>query len=541
MAYHYNLGQRFEEVVEKYSSNIALKYGDGSSVTYESLNGMANRLARHLLGLGVRQCDVVCIACDKTPLTFSCMIACLKLGAIYTILDYESPIERINKIIDRCRPKAIIVDETSSAVLSQVNTENGTVMINTSDPNVQERLSRYDSAVLSETAMVHGASPAYLRFTAGSTGFPKGAIMSHENVLNLIAWAVDTFNITPRDLHTNVNPLYFDNSVFDFYSTLYSGACLAPFSRGLVAQPELLVKTIDELGCTSWFSVPSMLIYLDTVKVLNKDNFTKIKRIIFGGEGYPKSKLKRLFDCYSNRVDLYNVYGPTECTCICSVYKIDKGDFSDLQGFPPLGTIIRNFSYIILDENERIVTDNQIGELCLLGPNVGLGYYNEPQRTQANFVPNPNNNMYRETMYRTGDLVKYDPSDRKIYIYGRKDNQIKHMGYRIELEEIETALSCLGYVSQAAVVHGIRRGLSQIVAILSVNGIRDENRVRSDLKRYLPHYMIPTIYHFMDGELPKNQNGKVDRKMLQEKYAAGDPAGEQLTAEKRGIGSSSNE
>jgi amino acid adenylation domain-containing protein len=540
MTYSYNLGLRFEQVAEQYSSNMALKYGDGSSVTYKTLNVMANRLARHLLGLGVRPFDVVCIACDKTPLTFSCMIACLKIGAIYTILDYESPSERINKIIERCRPKALIVDESSAPAMSQVNIKNGTFIIDSSETHFRETISRYDSAALSETALVHGATPAYLMFTSGSTGFPKGAIMSHENVLNLIEWAVDTFNIVPNDVHTNVNPLYFDNSVFDFYSTLYSGACLAPFSRGLVAQPDLLVKTIDELGCTSWFSVPSMLIYLDTVKVLNKDNFKKLKRIIFGGEGYPKSKLKRLFDFYSNRVELYNVYGPTECTCICSVYKIGGDDFVDLQGFPPLGNVIRNFSYVILDDKERVVPDNEIGELCLLGPNVGLGYFNDPQRTQMNFVPNPNNKMYREIMYRTGDLVKYDSGDRKIHIYGRKDNQIKHMGYRIELEEIETALSCLEYVSQAAVVHGTRRGLSQIVAILSVKGTQEENRVRSDLKRYLPNYMIPTIYHFMDGELPKNQNGKVDRKKLQEKYAAGDTTGATLTAEKRKSGGPSD-
>src|SRR5262249_50269049 len=149
----------------------------------------------------------------------------------------------------------------------------------------------------------------------------------------------------------------------------------------------------------------------------------------------------------------FNVYGPTECTCICSCYKLSDGDFEDLQGLPPLGQMAKNFGFLILDAEGRPVPDGQTGELCLLGPNVGRGYYNDPERTAASFVQNPLNVSFSEMMYKTGDLVKLVPIDGKIYIQGRKDNQIKHMGYRIELEEIEAALHCLDYVSEAVVLH----------------------------------------------------------------------------------------
>jgi D-alanine--poly(phosphoribitol) ligase subunit 1 len=202
---------------------------------------------------------------------------------------------------------------------------------------------------------------------------------------------------------------------------------------------------------------------------------------------------------------------------MCSCYKITLEDFHDLQGFPPLGRIADNFSYMILDEHSKQVSENEIGELCLLGPLVGKGYYNEFERTQESFVQNPFNNFYSEIMYKTGDLVLYNPQDQKIYIKGRKDHQIKHMGYRIELEEIETALSSLRYISQAAVIYGDVRGFDQIIAVICTDSQRDETIIRNDLQQLIPNYMIPTIFHF-EAELPKNPNGKIDRRRLYETY-----------------------
>jgi D-alanine--poly(phosphoribitol) ligase subunit 1 len=231
--------------------------------------------------------------------------------------------------------------------------------------------------------------------------------------------------------------------------------------------------------------------------------------------------LKALYDVYSNTSDFFNVSGPTECTCICSSYKVASDDFCDLQGFSPLGSIASNFSYLILDDENRQVGAGELGELCLLGPNVGLGYYNDPERTAASFVQNPYNRAFQEIMYRTGDLVRLDPSDGKLYIHGRKDNQIKHMGYRIELEEIENALHRIDYVSEAIAIHSSRAGLSRIIAVVVLRKQVNDNLLRQDLRNFVPDYMIPSAFYYEDV-LPKNPNGKVDRKSLKEKYQAFD-------------------
>jgi D-alanine--poly(phosphoribitol) ligase subunit 1 len=258
--------------------------------------------------------------------------------------------------------------------------------------------------------------------------------------------------------------------------------------------------------------------FLQTMKAADGKHLTSIRRFVFGGEGYPKAKLKALFDNYSPRSELFNVYGPTECTCICSCYKISANDFDDLPGLPPLGYIANNFGFLILGDDNEEVPAGETGELCLLGPNVGKGYYNDPERTAQAFVQNPHNHVFPEVMYKTGDLVRLNQEDGKLYISGRKDNQIKHMGYRIELEEIESALHCLDNVSEAAVLHTNVNGLSRLVAVVAAPEL-DYARIRMDLKQIIPAYMVPSVFHREDV-LPKNPNGKVDRRRLAQKYLA---------------------
>jgi D-alanine--poly(phosphoribitol) ligase subunit 1 len=516
--YTFNLGLKFESIVKTYANHNALTFETGESLTYEMLNRQANRFARLLIDLDVRQKDVVAISGMKLAETYACMLACLKIGAVYTIFDPSSPMERINKIINTASPKALVIDNKQENAFSGIKDELDISVINTGDGS-SKKMNRYKCDNLPVTQTITGENPAYLMFTSGSTGFPKGALITHQNVLNFIKWSTAAYDITTEDILTNVNPMFFDNSVFDFYASVFSGASMVPFSKKTISDPKKLTEDIDSTKCTLWFSVPTLLIFLQTMKALNKKNFKHIKRIIFGGEGYPKQKLKQLFDLYGNRAELFNVYGPTECTCICSSYKITSRDFNDLQGYPPLGQIIPNFSYLILDENNRQVPDNQLGELCLLGPNVGKGYYNDPERTAGSFVQNPCNLKYREIMYKTGDLVKYNTGDGKLHIAGRADNQIKHMGYRIELEEIETALCQLKHVSQAAVLHGTLRGLSRIIAVISTRENIEKNNIVKELRNIIPDYMIPSEIHFLD-KLPKNPAGKMDRKKLREMYLA---------------------
>lgn len=515
--YTFNLGLKFESIAHAYPDHNALMFESGATVTYAMLNSRANQFARHLMSLGIRQKDVVAISGMKSAETYAGMLACLKIGAIYTIFDPDSPKERLNKILHTAGPKAIVVDSELENRFAGIKDYEISV-INTKE-SAGDHIDQYPDGNLMVTPSITGETPAYLMFTSGSTGFPKGAVMTHRNVLNFIEWSLDTYGITPEDILTNVNPIFFDNSVFDFYSSVFSGACMVPFSKKTVTDPKALTGLIDARQCTLWFSVPTLLIFLQTMRALHKHNFKTIRRFIFGGEGYPKSKLKQLFDLYGDRAEFFNVYGPTECTCICSSYKITKDDFIDLHGYPPLGQIIPNFSYLILDEHHEKVPANTLGELCLLGPNVGKGYFDDPERTAASFLQNPYNTTYREVMYKTGDLVKYNAEDGKLHIAGRADNQIKHMGYRIELEEIETALCRIKNISQAAVLHGEIRGLSRIIAVVSTRKHIEENNITDELRNIIPDYMIPSEIHIVD-KLPKNPNGKMDRKKLKEMYLA---------------------
>ncbi|OHB62916.1 MAG: hypothetical protein A2Y76_11545 [Planctomycetes bacterium RBG_13_60_9] len=516
--YRFNLGLCFEDVVRTHARNTALMFAKSHTVSYEQLNQCANQIGRYLLEIGVRRKDVVCISGDKHLYTYACMLACLKIGAIYAVADPDSPVERLAKIFSACRPRVLFI---GSRLAERLHGGGDWHIVCSESSELREKIAPYDRGNVEMTRDVTGTNPAYIMYTSGSTGVPKGAVITHDNLLRFIEWSAEAFEITPEDVLTNVNPLYFDNSVFDFYTSLFSGACLVPLAKNVVADAKSLVDTVDQCKCTVWFSVPSLLVFLQIMKALRPDTMKSVRTIIFGGEGYPKSKLKRLYDLYSQRTSFFNVYGPTECTCICSCYKISRDDFVHLQGYPPLGSLIGNFSYLVLGEGDRQVPDDEVGELCLLGPSVGQGYYSDAERTKATFCLNPYNPQYEERMYRTGDLVKYNPEDGKLYILGRRDNQIKHMGYRIELEEIETALNSLDYVCEAAVVHGSSRGLSQIIAVVSVQDGRAANDVREDLRHILPGYMIPTAFHLV-AELPKNANGKVNRNQLAKTYVAQD-------------------
>ena len=507
--YEYNLAIRFQRLAAKSPQATALWFHPDETISYGELNRFANRLARLLSNEGVRAGDVVCISGQKTVTTFATVIACLKLGAPYAVLDPDSPSERLRKILSTCDPRLVIGE---AKFLDQIESAGFGLMDSTLIDKSSKDLSQED---LSESLAITGTNPAYIMFTSGSTGFPKGAVMTHANVLNLIGWARETFDITPDDILTNVNLLYFDNSVFDFYAALFSGARLVPFSKNETRDPGRLVDKVDAARCTLWFSVPSLLIFLQTMRATDGKHLGTIRRFVFGGEGYPKAKLKLLYEAYRN-ARLFNVYGPTECTCICSAHELVAADFDDLQGLPRLGRIAKNFGFLILDEAGNQVSAGETGELCLLGPNVGKGYYNDPERTAASFVQNPLNPHHEEIIYKTGDLARLDEHS-DLYIQGRKDNQIKHMGYRIELEEIEAALNCLAYVSEAAVLHANVNGLSRIIAVVAAGESLDGERVRTDLKQIIPDYMIPAVFHREDM-LPKNSNGKVDRRFLAQKY-----------------------
>lgn len=357
---------------------------------------------------------------------------------------------------------------------------------------------------------VSGNAPAYIMFTSGSTGIPKGVLICQKSLLNFIEWSKETYSLNTNDILTNVNPIYFDNSVFDFYCSIFNGVSMLAIPKKIIERPKEMLQLISETNCTIWFSVPSMLIYLTNMKLLNKEILKNIRIFSFGGEGYPKELLRKLYKLYGDKAEFFNVYGPTEGTCICSAYKVKEQDIKE-EGLVPLGKIASNFDYLILDENGK---EASFGELNLLGEQLALGYYNDQERTKQSFVNYDGHETYEEKMYKTGDLV--EDIGGVLYFRGRVDNQIKHMGYRIELEEIENAIIKVDAIKQCAVVHAFSKNkFSQIIAFVATESDISEQYLRTEIKKYIPNYMIPNKIIFMK-ELPKNVNGKVDRNNLKQ-------------------------
>lgn len=507
MAFVANLGIAFQEITSLYADRTALSYpASAEHISYHDLNQLVDHIAGLLWAKGLRHGQVAAIFHDKSPAAFAAMLACLRLGVIYTNLDPENPWERLRKILDICQPDIIINAFPALPFSTELKNHDAPYILHLRDmPDLPDALALIDCSA------IYGESPAYIMFTSGSTGEPKGATMSHANLLYFIAWAKNRFSITPNDILTNVNPIYFDNSVFDFYSALFSGAALVPITAAQTRDTRLLVKLVERASCTIWFSVPSLLVYLLTTRALTEKSFPAIRKMIFGGEGFPKTKLQQLNSLFNARADLENVYGPTECTCICSAHTIKETDFDDLKNLAPLGFLTENFEFSIIPLDKNVP---EFGELFLHGPQVGLGYYNDPERTALAFIQNPQHSLYTDIGYRTGDLVCLDAQG-LLHFKGRADFQIKHMGYRIELEEIEAALGTLPCAMECAVIYQkLGDGLGQIVAFAALDSALAAQDILFEVASIIPAYMVPRRLIVLDL-LPKNANGKIDRIALQ--------------------------
>jgi len=499
--YIYNMGLRFKQVASQHPQQTALSFADGTQQSYHQLDRRSDEIAAHLIRLGAGAHRVVAIFADKHPVTYAAMLACLKIGAAYVVLDTASPAARLEKILKQCRP-VVLVSQEGENLWPGAEAVSFSELCEAADP--------IDAGVI---AAVSGSTPAYLMYTSGSTGFPKGVTISHASMLNFCHWARETFAITPHDCLSGANPLYFDNSVFDTAASIFNGATLAPVGRDALGNPRQLVQQVA--ACSVWFSVPSLLIYLTTMKALTPESWPKMRAIIFGGEGYAKAELKKLYQMFGARAALWNVYGPTECTCICSAYAISERDFDEMHRLAPLGRLAPNFEGLVMNEDGSAeVADGEVGELYLCGSQVALGYYHDTERTQSAFAPSPLHPAVSQPCYRTGDLVIRDAHTGYYHFAGRKDNQIKHMGYRIELEEIESALCADEQVIQAAAIY-VRQTThgGRILAFITLSAPEEPETILSRLRGRLPSYMIPQQLTVMTA-LPKNANGKVDRKAL---------------------------
>ena len=369
-----------------------------------------------------------------------------------------------------------------------------------------------DSKLLNIRYRLIDTDPVYCNFTSGSTGVPKGVLICHRSVIDFIGEFTKEFHITSDDVIGNQAPFDFDVSVKDIYSTLKMGATLIIIPKSYFMFPNAVVDMLDDNKVTTLIWAVSALCLLNRLHGLKHKVPSRINKIMFSGEMMPVKQLNAWRSYYPDAL-FVNLYGPTEITCNCTYYILDR-EFSDDDRLP-MGNAFANERVFLLDEGDREISPDNIGvtgELCVAGTALALGYYKNPTATSKAFTKNPLQDDFPETIYRTGDLAYYG-SDGMLYFAGRKDFQIKHMGHRIELEEIESVLGSVSSVEHACCFFDEKKG--KIVAFYVGND--DKKQVLYEMKQKVPEYMLPNILRCVET-LPLTKNGKTDRKLLRDMY-----------------------
>ncbi len=500
----------------------------GTSLTYGALEEASNRLARALKESGCRRGDRVGLLMPKMPAAIVAMLGALKADASYVPMDPASPAARQARVLEvsdcRCILAAGLVgqnlrDTLAAATLTQ------RPMIGWLDedvpPETDPVFTLRDLAAYPETPPAYANTDgdvAHILFTSGSTGIPKGVMITHASVAHLIRWARAYFGIAPADRISQHPPLRFDVSTFDVFGTLWAGAELHLVPPELNLLPHKLAQFIREARLTQWFSVPSVLNLMANFDVVRQDDFPALRRVLFAGEVLPTPTLihwmRRL-----PHVQFTNLYGPTETTIVSSYYTVPRCPADEREPIP-IGTACVGEELMVLDEQLRPVAPGDIGDLYVRGVGVSPGYWRDLEKTRSVFLPWRDGAGPYDRIYRTGDLASRG-ADGLFYYVGRADTQIKSRGYRIELGEIEAALHSLPGLQESAVVAVKSEGFEGWLICCayvpaSNNGVSPES-LRKGLAGLVPGYMLPARWMRFDV-LPKNDNGKIDRPRLREGF-----------------------
>jgi D-alanine--poly(phosphoribitol) ligase subunit 1 len=501
-----HLWEAFDRVTDERPDSPALVLADAVD-SFSGLREIARRAAAWLEARGLDRGDIVAIQLPKRRETYALWLACLYRGCPYVFMDPRNPPLRNSSILARIQPRLLATTGTT------VNPYGSTLRIATAEEGGRWLDGHPPSSSAPPPANPHGLDPAYIMFTSGSTGEPKGAVIPHQGVLSLMRWAHSQV-ARPQDARfSNINPLHFDNAVFDLYGGLVNGAALVPVETSLLANPAQWVRRLREGRATVVFAVPTLFQTLDRLRLLTPEKLPDVRVFIFGGEGFPPGPLADFHARFKDQARLLNVYGPTETSCICSSLEIDEPALAAAgTGFPSLGRMHRDFDHMILDENDEPVAQGKAGELWIGGANVGLGYYKSSDETSGHFRQDPRQSAYRSIWYRTGDLVREDES-RLLWFVGRVDNQVKIRGHRIELEEIDLAIEAIEGIKRAITVVIAGDDGAELRVAFSAERAVPLDEVRDHCADCLPPYMQPARLTQVDT-LPQNANGKIDRKAI---------------------------
>lgn len=476
----------------------------GGSITYGEYKSKSQAIARKIIEINngdIKKPVVVYLEKGKEVLVAFMGIA--YSGCFYSPIDVDMPKSRVDKILEVLKPEIVITSRELQSSFAEFDFSGNYIIYE--DISID---SMDEAIVAPVTSRIVDTDLLYVLFTSGSTGVPKGVSICHRSVIDYTDWVTDTFGITEEDTFGNQAPFYFDNSILDIYSCLKTGATLYIIPKKLFFQPVPLLEYIKENKINTIFWVPSALIVVSKLKAFrNVDLSDTLKRVLFCGEVMPNKQLN-IWRKYLPDVVYANLYGPTEITDACTYYIVDR-EFADDEPLP-IGIPMSNTDIIVLNDKDEPVTGDEVGELCVRGTSLAMGYYNNPEKTQAAFVQNPLNKAVPEIIYRTGDLVKYNEYGEIIYL-SRKDFQIKHLGHRIELGEIETAVSSLEEITLCCCLYDEKK--QRIVLFIDVD--LDRDYIKSKIETLVPEYMIPGKVIYQEP-MPINANGKIDRVKLKE-------------------------
>ncbi len=486
---------------EQYSDSEA--YEDGNEiVTFREMRERAERIGTAFLRKGISH-GTVLVYMKKSAAMVSAFFGITACGCSYCPVDTQMPEERLRMVFHILKPSAIVVAE---ALGEKIKSFEAVAPVFVYEELVQEMK---DAKLLKGARRGIDTDPLYILFTSGSTGVPKGVAIPHRAAMDYVEWFTGKFGLQKGDALGNQAELYFDLSVQDVYAPVICGCKTVFLSPSLFSTPDGLMSALLEKNITAISWVPSALCLVANLDGMACHVPECLRLVTFCGEVMPCKQLN-YWRSRLPHTDFVNLYGPTEATVACTYYPIVR-EFSDEEALP-IGVPCENTKILVLNEKDEPVKGDEIGELCVLGSSLALGYYGSPEKTKEVFVQNPCNPDFPERIYRTGDLVYYGEDQNLMYV-SRKDFQIKHLGYRIELGEIETAAGVQEGMKECACIYDEEK---KRILLYYTGEQWDSRELKTALSKRLPQYMIPNRVCYLE-EMPHNRNGKVDRKQLKDR------------------------
>ena len=505
----YNVLEYLEASESKFPDKIVFA-DEKSSITYSELKQHAKKIGTRILNQTTNTSkSPIVVFVDRNIESLVSFMGVAYSGNFYVPIDIHMPKLRIELILQTLNPVATVVLQTDLAFAKSVAPALLTIIY-------EEAIhGNIDVEILSAVRRkAIDRDPLYATFTSGSTGIPKGVITCSQSVVDMTDVLVSTFGFNENSIFGNQNPFYFDASIKDIYCTLKCGATmyLIPKSAFLFQANLVGFLNMYQINVVLWSAAAIAL-----VANVNGFETTKpeyLKSVMFSGEVMHNKVLNYWRKILPNTL-FVNLYGPTEITSVCTYYKIEK-PFADDEVLP-IGNSFRNTEIILLNAENKPVAPGEIGEICVRGCCLALGYYNNPEKTSEAFCQNPLNPHYPEAIYRTGDLAKYNELG-EIMFLSRKDNQVKHMGQRVELGEIEILINSLEKIEASFCFYDHDK--QKIISIFQ--GKEADNKyIINQIKDRIPKYMYPNTMIQLET-LPYNLNGKIDRTLLKEQYKNGE-------------------